>query len=295
MAEPLHIAVLGDLHGHFTLAYRVLRRLERERGLRLDLILQVGDLGAFPPPFRLDDATARFAAHDPDELSFAAYVEGSGEAEAVLSPEAPPERRLEADLVFIKGNHEDFEYLHALSALEPGPIPVDRHGRLRYLRNGEPFTFERRGHRVRIAGLGGIARSGQPGDDPASPYYTRSEWRALRALGPLDLFLSHEPPYGAFGHHPRYGTSGSPEVQTFLQESAPRFHFCGHYHRDGQALPAPSGTQSFELNAVNFLRAHQLNPGCIGLLTWPGAEHARFELLADPWLAEYTKHTFRQL
>jgi hypothetical protein len=55
--SPLHVAVLGDVHGHLSLAFRVLRRWEQETGVRLDLALQVGDLGAFPPPFRLDKAT----------------------------------------------------------------------------------------------------------------------------------------------------------------------------------------------------------------------------------------------
>jgi hypothetical protein len=71
MSNMLHIAVLGDLHGHFPLAYRVLKRWEREHARTLDLILQVGDLGAFPPPFRLDKATKRFAEHDSDELGLA--------------------------------------------------------------------------------------------------------------------------------------------------------------------------------------------------------------------------------
>src|SRR5262245_11559286 len=107
MREALHIAVLGDLHGHFTLAYRVLKRWEREAGQTLDLVLQVVDLGAFPPPFKLDSATRRFAERDPDELGFAEYYEGSPEADEILGPDAPDERRIAADMVFIKGNHED--------------------------------------------------------------------------------------------------------------------------------------------------------------------------------------------
>jgi hypothetical protein len=95
MSDMLHIAVLGDLHGHFTLAYRVLKRWEREHSLTLDLVLQVGDLGAFPPPFRLDKATKRFAEHDSDELGFAVYHAGEAEAEEVLGAEAPETLRVE--------------------------------------------------------------------------------------------------------------------------------------------------------------------------------------------------------
>jgi hypothetical protein len=77
VSEALHLAVLGDVYGHLTLAFRLLRRWERETGRRLDLALQVGDLGAFPPPFRLDKATKPFAEKDPDELGFADYYEGA--------------------------------------------------------------------------------------------------------------------------------------------------------------------------------------------------------------------------
>lgn len=84
MADALHLAVLGDVHGHLTLAFRILCRWERETGHRLDLALQVGDLGTFPPPFRLDKATKRFAEKDPDELGFADYYEGGPDAEEVF-------------------------------------------------------------------------------------------------------------------------------------------------------------------------------------------------------------------
>jgi hypothetical protein len=88
---------------------------------------------------------------------------------------------------------------------------------------------------------------------------------------------------------------GSQELRQYLGEARPRYHFCGHFHENGQALSAPEGTRSFQLNAVNFLKAHQLNPGCIGVLTWAGPEEHRFELLDAPWLVEYTRYSFRAL
>lgn len=294
---PLRVAVLGDLHGHFSLAYRVLRRWELETGLALDVILQVGDLGAFPPPFRLDKATQRFAEKDPDELGFAQYVDGSPEADAVLAPDAPDATRIDADLVFIRGNHEDFGYLAGLGGADDGPPAVDPYGRIRYLPNGATFTFERRGHALTLGALGGISEDGRPGRDPASPFYTASEVRKLRAAGDrVDVLLSHEPPYGAASSvSPRYTHGGSPEVLDFLREHRPRYHFCGHYHEPGQRLAAPGGTESWILHAVNFQKPSRLNPGCIGVLTWSGRGPAGFELLDPPWLKAFTKNTWRYL
>jgi hypothetical protein len=295
MQDALHIAVLGDLHGHFTLAYRVLKRWERENGVPLDLILQVGDLGAFPPPFRLDPATLRFAERDPDELGFAEYYEGSPEADEILGSDAPPERRIEADMVFIRGNHEDFEFLASIPA-EDDPVPVDAHGKIRYLASGARFTFTRGPHAITIGALGGISDDGRPGKAPISPYYTAAEVRRLRNGGAVDVLLSHEPAEdSAACIHPKYTGAGSPDVLALVRELEPRFHFCGHYHEPGQPLDVPKDTQSYMLNAVSFLKPHRLNPGCIGILRWAGRAPLGFGLLDAPWLRDFTRATFRHL
>lgn len=295
MRDALHIAILGDLHGHFTLAYRVLERWERETGATLDLILQVGDLGAFPPPFKLDPATLRFAEHDPDELGFAQYYEGSPEADEILGPDAPPERRIEADMVFIRGNHEDFEFLASIP-VEDEPVAVDCHGKIGYLAGGARFTFARGSHAITMGALGGISDDGRPGADSVSPYYTANEVRRLRNGGPVDVLLSHEPAAGsAAGIHPKYAGAGSPEVLALVRDLKPRFHFCGHYHEAGQPLEVPGETRSYMLNAVNFLRPHRLNPGCIGILRWAERAPLGFEILDAPWVREFTRATFRYL
>ena len=54
--------IFGDLHGRILPAFHLAMAWEREHGLRLDGLLQVGDLGYFPDPARLDKATARHAA-----------------------------------------------------------------------------------------------------------------------------------------------------------------------------------------------------------------------------------------
>ncbi|XYI03622.1 metallophosphoesterase [Sorangium sp. So ce1128] len=173
--DPLEIAVLGDVHGHLTLVYQLLRRWQRETGRALDLILQVGDLGAFPPPFRLDRATKRFAESDPDELGFAAYHDGSPEADAILGPDVPPDQRISADLVFIRGNHEDFEFLAEAGAGYDAPVPVDAYDKILYLRP----------HRLNPGCIGVLRWAGPDEsafafvDAPWLDEYTRSNYRTL--------------------------------------------------------------------------------------------------------------------
>ena len=88
------------------------RLWEQHTGLRLAGILQVGDRGALPDHTRLDDATARMARDDPDELGFASYCAPSQEGERYLGGPSVPVT------AFIRGNHEDFDYLARFSAPE---------------------------------------------------------------------------------------------------------------------------------------------------------------------------------
>src|SRR3954463_11741450 len=102
-----HYLIFGDLHGRILPAFRLAMAWEREHGLRLDGLLQVGDLGYFPDPSRLDGATARHAAADPMELGACLVAEPNREADAVFRGEAGPA----PTLWFTAGNHEDFEAL----------------------------------------------------------------------------------------------------------------------------------------------------------------------------------------
>ena len=293
--KPLRVAVMGDVHGHLSLAYTILRRWERETSRTLDLILQVGDMGAFPAPYRLDKATKRFAEHDPDELGFARYQEGDDEAAAFLGPDATPARRIAADTVFIRGNHEDFVYLAEAAQGATPPVYLDLHDRIAYLPNGELFAFERRGISLRIAGLGGVSDFGAHGHDPVSEFFTGHEVREVRALaGRVDVLLTHEPPAGGGATiSAKRAAQGSRDVAALLGDVRPRYHFCGHWHEAGAALDAPVGVRSFELNAVNFLKASRLNPRCMGVLTWHSPERHAWDWIEAPWVSQYTRHTWR--
>ena len=129
--------IFGDLHGRILPAFRLAAAREREHGLRLDGLLQVGDLGYFPDPSRLDKATARHAADDPLELGTCLVVQPNREADEVFhGRDGPP-----PTLWFTAGNHEDFD---ALAGLESGggrrssSFPVDAYGLVRCVRDVAP-------------------------------------------------------------------------------------------------------------------------------------------------------------
>ncbi|TGO02260.1 hypothetical protein PN36_27780 [Candidatus Thiomargarita nelsonii] len=59
-------------------------------------------MGAFPNPFKLDDATQKYAQIDPDELGFHKFCTQTEESEFYLARQNTP------STYFIRGNHEDF-------------------------------------------------------------------------------------------------------------------------------------------------------------------------------------------
>src|ERR1700733_11979062 len=97
--------IFGDLHGRILPAFRLASAWGREHGVALSGLLQVGDLGYFPDPTRLDKATARFAADDPLELGTQLVAAPSLEADAVFHGEGYDV----GHLWFTAGNHEDFD------------------------------------------------------------------------------------------------------------------------------------------------------------------------------------------
>lgn len=278
MPDEKYIAVLGDLHGHFTLALTILREWERQHGRSLDLILQVGDFGVWPTPYRLDPPTVKFAKRDPDEISFPSYQEHSTDSERFFDPQSPD--RINAPLIFIQGNHEDFQHLRNLEGEQPdGAIPVDFYHRMMYLPNGRMITSDG----IIIGGLGGKQY------DRWGNGFTSKQAKALEHKK-LDILLVHEPYKGALPSPRDY--KGSPMLRELIEATQPKLVFCGHYHIDGQQLEPINGTLAYILNEVNFRRRHQVNSNCIGILTWNDGDF-NFSFLNEPWLKVYKRENYR--
>ena len=287
-----YFAVLGDLHGHITLAYRLLKRWEMENEKTLRAIFQVGDFGAYPSSLHADKATMRFYEKDNDELSFIDYYNGSSEAEEILEFDAPEHRKIEGNLYFIKGNHEDFEFLDNLQIFdEEYPPSVDAYYKIFYMPNGCVYEISIGKYKISVGNLGGVAQNNQCGANSLSKYYTKSQYRNLcNYNGKIDLFLSHDTPYNTI-----YDSAGSLEVLEFINLFHPTLHFCGHYHEDGKMIINSKKTQSFRLNEVNFRKSKKLNKGCIAIIEVSKEKHFQVSILDENWMKEYTKENFRKL
>ena len=66
----IRLALFADIHGKFLLPFKLAHHYQQTTGRSIDLIVQCGDMGAFPDKSRMDKATLRHAARDRDELGF---------------------------------------------------------------------------------------------------------------------------------------------------------------------------------------------------------------------------------
>jgi Icc-related predicted phosphoesterase len=275
-----YIAILGDLHGHYTLAFTLLKRWEQKTGKTLDALLQVGDMGIFPEPdVRLDEATKRFAEKDSDEISFRDFYRGEGDASLFFDGDNPLFNR---EMYFIRGNHEDFEFLDALKSRD-GVIAVDHYRKFLYIADGTRVEIKTRAGVLQVGGLGGLE---QKGSTQKPWHFANNAYRRALALSNIDILLTHEPPADA--------GKGSEKIRALIEYVQPTYHFCGHIHEEGRQLPVRGKTQSYLMNEVNFHGQRNLRPKGIGILSWNGKQDHAFTYVGEPWLEEYTRQNYRE-
>jgi len=276
----MKIAFVGDVHGCVLHALGALVLLQGRRGIRLDAVIQVGDLGAYPSADRFDGPSHRFGRDHPAQGDFFRLLDPSPSlAGAVRSAleHLPP-------VLFVSGNHEDHDWLaglHAAAGTEV--VPVDPLGAYRHVSCGT--VLEVAGQRVAFLGL--IETAG--GMDFDEGAYAR-----LLGLPPgsVDILVTHDGPYG-LARDRRGGACGSAKLTRLLEHLAPRLHVGGHYHHaNGPRHYGP--TTSYTLAQLVRPKAtrwqpapanpeQRVTPASLGL---HDTETHGFGYVDDEWLAE---------
>jgi Icc-related predicted phosphoesterase len=274
----MKVAFFGDVHGCVLHALGAAVMLQRRRGIRLDALVQVGDLGAYPAPERWDDASRRFGADNPAQSDFFRLLDPSPPlAEAVRRTleEIPP-------FVFVSGNHEDHEWLAGLhQAAAEAVTPVDPLAAFHHVACGN--VIEVAGRRTAFLGL--IEADDMDFDHDA---YTRL---LAAEPGSVDILITHDGPYGMSEWRGRI--QGSARLTRLIEHLRPRLHVSGHYHHEnGPRRYGP--TSSYALGQLVRPKGRPgatepvphvplVAPGSIGLLD---TETYDFVYVADPWLAD---------
>ena len=211
----MYICAAGDIHGALSRLYDDVTAFEASLGIRFDWVLHVGDFGIWPDPTRIDRGTRN---HD-----------GAGEFHAWLAEKRAAPRRT----VFIKGNHEDFEWLERQHSREVLP-------NLTHLPNGHTVDLEDRlSGSIRVGGVGGCygpsdyERPSRQLRGYEKRHYTRDEIERLKTVGSIDIVLTHDAPAGVqFPTHRRGSNyiSNATGLDTLLDKVRPRVAFFGHHH-----------------------------------------------------------------
>lgn len=293
----MNIAIFADLHGRLLLAFKLCARWQQETGERIDLILQAGDLGAYPALNRLDRATRRYAERDPTELGFMEhFVRYDPNVATLLAETSCP-------LIFVRGNHEDHAWLDEQEQQHQGAIfPVDVYQRVYNLKTGIPWNFQQHGEQITVLGIGRISPPEGEADLQQGKYIQPYESERVYRLEntTIDVLLSH---------HSRTdfvildrgvkikASTGMAEIEHILDLYQPAYHFFGHYGGPPQVRTDTNGvTCSVKLADLHWERGGStLEAGSMGLLRWHNRAEQSFEVLDTPWLKEYTAYTWEQL
>jgi len=257
------ICAAGDIHGAIDRLYEDVLDFETHLGAVFDHVLHVGDFGIWPDPARINQATQR---HD-----------GAGDFPLWLTENRPAPW----PTVFIKGNHEDFDWLAARQ--EDGDLEILPG--LRYLPNGERIELTADAQSISLGGLGGCfsARDYRKPSDRleghARAHYTRDEIERLDGSA-LDLLLLHDAPKGTelikyddAGREARRYVSEADGLADLIAATAPKLCFFGHHH--ARAELTIGRTPCIGLNLVG-------RPGYLVAVAFTG-EDAPPEILGE-WL-----------
>lgn len=259
----MNIAVFGDLHGRIKQALQLSASWQQETGQRLDLLLQVGDLGVFPDRIRLDRSTRRHQEHDPAVLGFLHHFTTYDREIACLLDEVA------CPLLFVPGNHEDHSWLKRCEQKATGPcFSIDIYKRLFCLKTGIPYTFSLGEEAVTILGIG---RIGRPATSPRmKPHYLQADEQERLSQLPtlsIDLLLTHDA-----GRDFIYPGSGIEAIEPICARTRPLYHFFGHYGGPYQHwLDQQSQTHRYkmaDLAGATLLSSVAITEGAMGILRW---------------------------
>ena len=187
---------------------------------------------------------------------------------------------------FVRGNHEDFDFLKELHVDGLiGSAKVDPFDLFRYVPDG---TVLRLGG-LSVAFLGGIEMKN--GDDRA---IGEAAYDTLIGLGTgtIDVLVTHDAPYGtSLGY--RQDNWGSKLIERLIKETQPTFHVNGHVHH--VSGPRRYGqTTSWTLSAlVASARWYpELNGFELGCLAVLDTDTGTLRPITDEWMADFDTKSF---
>ncbi|WP_299315932.1 metallophosphoesterase [uncultured Aquimarina sp.] len=254
----IRVAIFSDIHGKILLPFKLIDKYQKEFNKKVDLIIQCGDIGAYPNLDNLDKATIRHASHDRDELGFHDnFTKLNEEIETFL-------KELNVKMICVRGNHEDHDFLDNLEQqnLNSSMFPIDVYKYVWVCKSGELQSFEKNQEELSFVGLG---RIGDRKDRKEKRFIQKYEYQKIRKLYKskklIELFITHDSDNtGDLGY-------GSKEIRDVLDNIPFQYHFFGHTGKPySSELDLNGITQSIKVKELEFNDSGALPENCMIIL-----------------------------
>lgn len=279
----MKIAIFADVHGKLLLPFKMVDWYQQQSAEKIDLILQCGDLGAYPNTHSMDKATLKHAKQDRDELGFLEqFVTPNPQIAQFL-------QRLNVDMVCVRGNHEDHAYLDQLEQQSSQPrFAIDCYQRVFICKTGVVQTFTKGDEQLRVLGVGRIGdHKGRSEPRFIQPYEQKQIKQLLHKPPLIDLLISHDKDIDSLRG---YGMS---ELRSLLDQIPFSYMFHGHTGEDyHQRLDSNGMTQIVKVRELEFNNSGILEAGSMLILT-KQQEQLSLEVLPLSFLNQFQKANWR--
>jgi predicted phosphodiesterase len=241
------ISILGDVHGNIDLAYKSIIDWQRKNKKKIDLILQVGDLGIYNPE-KIPEVKKKILGKNPGELKIYEFIKNEKIYSCFFDKKKDKYSFIESILIFTRGNHDDGNYLKKIEEQNPDENIHRLNKHIFYLSDSRPTTFfSDNGEYITIAGIGGIDKNSRPKSfkkDPAIKIDEENMINALNLKDRIEIFLTHMHPEEA-------GNNGSLEISELIKTISPKFYFFGHQNNNPTEFKI-NQTQCYGLKRIEY-------------------------------------------
>lgn len=280
----MRVAIFSDIHGKILLPFKLVDLYQKETGNKIDLILQCGDIGAYPDMHNLDKATIKHAKNDRDELGFHdQFTREHQEIRTFLDT-------LNIDMICVRGNHEDHDFLDKLEQADTREtyFPIDIYKRVFVCKSGMPQSFTAHGETLKFVGVGRIGdRKGRTEKRFIQDYERRQVRKLYKSNEVFDILITHDKDDS---NQRGYGMA---EIRELLDNVIFKYHFYGH---TGEPFKQETDynriTQSVKVKELEFNESGILEKGCMIILekTDHGITMQPVDQQLTNWLTRYNWH-----
>ncbi len=281
----MRLLLFADIHGKILLPFKLADLYQQKTGKKIDLILQCGDVGIYPNLENLDKATIRHAQYDRDELGF--YDDFVNENPLIKDYL----EQLNLDMICVRGNHEDHDYLNELETVYPEAtrFPVDVYQRVWMCKSGIMQSVEKDGEFLNFVGVGRIGdRKGRTNQRFIQPYEQKLIRRLLKTRRSFDLLITHDKDDQSQRGY------GMAEIRNLLDNVIFNYHFYGHTGEPFNVETDTNGiTQSCKIKELEFGTSGVLPEGCMIVLEQTNEEQFKMEVVDTALTNQLTKFNWK--